>query len=126
MSWILSLVPDQAMVLIIALIGFALMCGTMNAKRAFGLIGGIILFLIFSPFVGALVDALPGWVFLGLVLVFGMSLLRTVSNFVIGRGATNEMVGNLAADLVRFGFRAIFFVLTLPFRALGWLVRGVH
>jgi hypothetical protein len=123
MNWILALVPDQALVLVIVLIGLALMCGMINARRAFGLIGGIILFLILSPFIGSLVDALPGWLLLGLVLVLGLSMLRAVSNFLIGRGATNEMVGSLAADLVRLGFRAIFFVLTLPFRALGWLAR---
>ena len=126
MRWLLTLLPDQAMVLVIMLIGLALMCGIASARRAFRMIGSIILFLLLSPFIGTLVDALPGWLLLGLIFVLGMSLLRAVSNFVIGRGATNEMVGNLAADLVRFGLRSVFFVLTLPFRALGWLVRGAH
>jgi hypothetical protein len=123
MNWILAFVPDEALALFIVLISLALITGIMNARRAFGLIGGIILFLILSPFIGSLVDALPGWLLLGLVLVLGLSMLRAVSNFLIGRGATNEMVGSLAADLVRLGFRVIFFVLTLPFRALGWLAR---
>jgi|GEM_PF-1828471 len=126
MNWILAFVPDEALALFIVLIGLALITGIINARRAFGLIGGIILLLVLTPFLGALVDALPGWLFLGLVFVLGMSLLRAVSNFVIGRGATNEMVGILAADLIRFGFRTILFLLALPFRMLVWLVRGIH
>ena len=126
MSWILALVPDEAIVLIIVLIGFALMCGFISGRRASGVIGGIVLLLILSPFIASLLDALPAWLLLGLLIAFGMSLLRAVSNFVIGRGATNEMVGTLAADVVRLCFRAIFFTIALPFRVLGRVVRGLQ
>lgn len=125
MSWILGLLPDGAMVLVIMAIGFALMCGLLRPKRAFTMLGGLVLMLVLSPFISALVEALPFWLLAILLLLFGLSLLRALSNFVIGPGATDEMVGTLAADVVRSGVRAAFFILTLPFRAIGWLLRGV-
>ena len=126
MSWVLAFLPDQAIVLVIMAIGLALICGFVNARRAFALIGGIALMLVLSPFIGALINALPSWLLLGLLVFLGLSLLRAISNFSIGTRSTDHMVGILAADVIRLGFRAVFFVLTLPFRALGWLFRGAN
>jgi hypothetical protein len=123
MNWIVALLPDQALVLVIALIGLALICGLITGRRAGSLLGGIVLLVLLSPFIEALVAALPWWLLLGLLLVCGLSLLRALSGLLIGAHATSHMVGILAADVVRFGFRAVFLTVTLPFRMLGWLFR---
>ena len=123
MTWILALLPDEAMVLVIAVIGMALMCGFVSRQRAFKLIGIVVLTLLLSPVIGMVVEQLPTWLLLVLGFLLIGSMLRAVSNFVIGSHSTNEMVGILAADCVRFGFRSLFFVLCLPFRLFFHLLR---
>jgi hypothetical protein len=42
---------------------------------------------VVSPFIRALIDALPLWLLLGPLFILGMSLLRDLSSFVIGTGS---------------------------------------
>ncbi len=73
--------------------------------------------LVFLPVLLApLFDALPLWLLLALMVVFGLGLMRAVFNLLIGRQSTDHMVGILAADVVRIAFLS-------PFRLLGWIFR---
>jgi hypothetical protein len=108
------------MVLVIMGIGLALMVGIINLRRALSLVGGVVLLLVLSPFVESLIGSLPWWITSLLVVMLGLSLLRAVSNALIGRGASDHMVGNLAADVVRGGFRLLIWSIAAPFRALTW------
>ena len=84
--------------------------------------GFVCLLMVSGPFVDSLLDTLfdlaPWWLLLllGILLVF--SLLGVVSRMLIGRRAADHMVGILAADVVRFGFRMAFGLIALPFRLL--------
>lgn len=129
MMTLLAWLPNEFIVLGIVLIGFGLMVGLINGRRAAALLGFVFLLMVSGPFVDSLLDTLfdlaPWWLLLllGIMLVFLLlgavfSLLGALSRLIIGRGATNEMVGSLAADVVRFGFRMAFGVVALPFRLM--------
>jgi len=122
MMTLLAWLPNEFMVLGIVLIGFGLMLGLINGRRAASLIGFIVLLMVTGPFIDSLLDTLfdlaPWWLLLllGILLVF--ALLSALSRPMIGRRAADHMVGTLAADVVRFGFRMVFALVALPFRLL--------
>jgi len=122
MITLLAWLPSEFMGLCIVLIGFGLMVGLLTLRRAAALLGFVFLLIVTGPFVDSLLDTLfalaPWWLLLllGIMLVF--SLLGALSRMLIGRRAADHMVGTLAADVVRFGFRMAFGLVTLPFRLL--------
>ncbi len=122
MMTLLAWLPNEFMVLGIALIGLGLMVGLITGRRAASLLGFIFLLMISGPFIDVLLDTLfdlaPWWLLLliGILLLF--ALLGALSRMLIGRRAADHMVGTLAADVVRFGFRMAFGLVALPFRLL--------
>jgi hypothetical protein len=120
MMTLLAWLPNEFMVLGIVLIGLGLMVGLITLRRAAALLGFVVLLLVTGPFVdsflGTLFALAPWWLLtlLGIVLVF--SLLGALSRLLIGRGAADHMVGTLAADGVRFGFRMACGLVAMPFR----------
>lgn len=113
------LLPDEAMPLVIVLLGLALIVGLIRPRAAFGVILTIILLLLTAPFLDLLFEALPWWVLLLLLVWVGLYLLRSLLEVFIGDRAAAEAVGSLAADVIRAGFRLLF----LPFRVLRWVLR---
>jgi hypothetical protein len=81
--------------------------------------------LLLGPFIEGFVSSLPWWLNLLLLLGLGWAVVRALSRFVLGGRAADHMAGILAADGVRWLFRSVFFVLTLPFRFIGWMFRRV-
>jgi hypothetical protein len=115
--------PDEAMVLVIAGIGLALMFGFIRGRAAMALLGTVILTLLAGPFIDALLDMLPGWMLLLLLLWVGVALFRWVLSFIVGARAADEAVGSLTADVIRAGFRLLLLLACLPFRILWWVFR---
>jgi len=112
--------PDEFLVVGIALIGVGLMVGLITGRKAASLLGVVVLLALSGPFIDLFLDTIlavaPWWLILLLATWLVFALLGSLSRLLIGRGATNEMVGSLAADVVRFGFRTIFSLLAFPFR----------
>jgi hypothetical protein len=123
MMTLLAWLPNEFMVLGIVLIGIGLMIGMLTLRRAVTLLGFVVLLMVTGPFVDSLVDTFlalaPWWLLLLLGAILLFSLLGGLSRLVIGREATGHMVGTLAADVVRVGFRTAFGLLALPFRLLA-------
>jgi hypothetical protein len=111
MWWLL---PDSMLSLVIVIAGLGLMTGLLPRAAAFGLVGSVIAYVILTPFVPVLLDALPGWLTALLLLIMALSFLRAVLDALIGRRAAAHTVGILAADVIRFFFRLLFW----PFRLL--------
>jgi hypothetical protein len=111
--------PDEALVLVIAAIGLALMVRLISGRAAATLLGTIVLLVLAGPFVEALFEVLPAWVSLLILLALAIWVLRALAGLLIGQRAADHMVGILAADVVRILFALMF----LPFRIVGWLVR---
>lgn len=110
------LLPEELLPVLLVGAGLCLILGLR------GLAAGLAVVAITAPFIGviagAVLDLLP-WYFVVAVLVFAvLSMLRAGSNFLLGRAATDHVVGDLAADVVRFFIK-------LPFRLIGWAVHLV-
>ena len=115
--------PDEFVILIIVGVALAMMVGLVRGRTAAGIIGGLILMLLAQPFIDALVDALPGWLLLLVLLWLVWWILRAVAGLLLGREAAGHMTGILAADVVRFMARAVFWITALPFRLIGAALR---
>ena len=125
MQRLLMFLPDEAIVLIIALIGLGVMVGILRLRSAGQILMGLVLMLLLSPFIESLISSLPSWVNLLLLIAIGWALVRATFRFMLGPRAADHMVGILAADVVRGVFRAVLFTLTLPFRFIGWMLGRV-
>ena len=113
-SWLWMLLPDEALAIVLIGLCVAWMLGLVRGRAVWGFLGAILLVAALSPFVEALFSALPLWASLLIMAWIALSLLRWLAGALLGRQASNEMVGSLAASVVR----AIF---VLPFRTIGWI-----
>ena|SRR6266852_1661852 len=118
MSLLVAFLPDQAFVLVFAGVGLALIVGLLSRRAAFNILGGVVLLLLLAPFIEMLIDGLPGWVVLALLVGVMLSSLRALSSLLLGRRAADHMVGQLAAGLVLGIFR-------LAFAPVRWVLRRI-
>lgn len=106
MQRLIYLLPQEAWIVLLVLGGFLMMFGF--RKAAVGLIGTVVLMAIFSPFIDALMESLPMWILVIIMLFFALSLFR----FMIGRRVADHVTAHLLYD-----------VIVMPFRFIGWLFR---
>lgn len=120
MWWML--VPDEVLPLLIMGVGLALILGLLSGRAALGILGLLLLFPLMAPFVEAVLGELPPWVSLVILAFFALALIRGLAALLLGQRAADNMVGNLAADLVRLVVR----LLILPLRMVRWAFRLVN
>lgn len=113
-------VPDEALVLLFMLAGFALMFGFRQV--AAGLFVTALLCIILPPFIEELMAQAPAWLSLLILVVVGIALVRGVMESLIGKRAT----GNVIAELILSVLRSFFWVLSLPFRLIIWAFTGAR
>jgi hypothetical protein len=101
-------------------IGIAVIVG-MSPVKGLRMIGGIIFWIIVSPFVEALFSYLPLWLTLLVLGFFAIQIARMVLTFVFGEEATGHVMGALIIGAGRFLGR----LCLLPFRAVLGLSRTV-
>lgn len=109
------LIPDEAAVLVVVAIGFAVMLG---ARRAAGSLGGLLLCMVLAPLFLPLIDAavgvMPFWLLaLGAVWI-ALTMFRSVLTLLVGRAAASAATGHLVATAVT----ALARLLVLPVRLL--------
>lgn len=124
LSNLLFWLPDEAAVLVIAGIGLALMVGVINLGAAFRYLGLVCLLLVLSPFVGSLLNLIPTIWLVPIVVMVALSMARSLATMLIGRGATEHMVGSLAASVVRGVFVCMFLPFRMGFALLRWSFFG--
>lgn len=114
MSWLLTLVPEEAAPLLFVVAGLCLVIGLKRwAVILFAAGAGAV---VLPPMLAPLIDELPAWVAVGALLLLGFALLRAIAVLLLGKIAANHMVGIMAASIVMALFR-------LPFSMLRWLFR---
>lgn len=123
MKWTIPslLLPQEAMEALLPVL--LVLAGLLTIVGLKQLAGTLILFVfaiaflpVFEPFIEAIVAVLPDWAVILLVVGFGLVLLRALAALFLGANAADQMVGTLAADMVRF-------FLLLPFRGFRALLR---
>jgi len=116
------LLPDAALLPLLVMAGLLTIFGFRKAAS------GIVVFVLinafspmFEPIAEALVNALPGWAVLLLVVFIALQMLRFVGELVLGREAWGSFFGGFLLDVLRLA-------IVLPFRGfravLRWLVTG--
>jgi len=114
LAWLL---PDEAIVLVLVAIGFAVMVGARKAASALSILFfSIVAAPLLLPFIDLVVDAMPFWLLLiagaWLVLVLARGLL----GLAVGRQASNEVIGHVVGTGIVAAIRLLFLPLRLVFR----------
>lgn len=120
MWWLLAWLPDEALVLVVLGLGLALTLGLITGQAVLRTLGFLLLFPVIALFAGAILGNLPGWVSLLLAAAVGFSMLRFMAALLLGRRASDHMVGSLAAHTILSVFRLVF----LPLRVIGAVMRA--
>jgi len=119
MNWLIALLPDELLPLFIAGVGLAVIVGLLNRRAAMPLLGLVVLGMVVGPLMGGVIGHLPGWLLAIVSLGFFLGLLGWLASLILGKGATDHMVGTLAADVVRVVFGLLFLPLRLLFGVVG-------
>jgi vacuolar-type H+-ATPase subunit I/STV1 len=110
------LLPEELLPLLLVGAGLCLILGLRSLAT------GLAVAAIAAPFIGviagAVLEQLPWFVVLAVLVFAVLSMFRAASNLLLGRAATDHVVGDLAADAVRF-------VIKLPLRLVGWTARFI-
>lgn len=96
---LLLLLPPELVVFLIMGGGFALM---LNAKRlAMTLFGAAVAIIFLPALLEPVLEILPGWLLNALLLVFGVGLVLTLLQFLIGNKAARRLLTTSFAELLR-------------------------
>lgn len=114
---ILAFLPPETIPVIAVAGGLALVIGLRSIAQILFTLCAIMIFLpiIIEP----ILDMLPEWALPLLIVIFWISVIGMVLKMLIGKGATEHLIGSLAADCIKW-------LLFLPFRTLRWLFRGLR
>jgi hypothetical protein len=114
---LLAFLPIEFLPLVLIGAGFALILGAKTVAKSLFLLTGVMIILpiILEP----LLMLLPEWVLWLLIVFVWLSVFGSISALVLGKGASDAMVGILASDFVKW-------LLFAPFRAIGWLFRALR
>jgi hypothetical protein len=123
MQNLLSFLPSGYLSVVIAVVAFGIMLGFIRPRRGFGIIVGFIASIILAPVIGAVLDQLPWWLNLLVILFSGLALIQGFAALFIGDRASDTMAGSLAADIVRLSIRALFFPIRLAAIGIAALLR---
>jgi len=112
------MISDEALILVLVATGFLVMFRVISGHTAAAIIGSVLLYAVLGPFIDSLLDLLPGWALILLMIAFGITLFQAVASLFIGKSVSNHMTGILAADIIRF-------FIFLPFRIAGAIIGAV-
>jgi len=104
---LLMLIPQEAYLPMLVLAGLLMVVGLRHI--ALGIVGTVLALAMFGPFIDALIDSLPPWLFALLMLAFVLTIFRLM----FGRRVVENVISFLLYDL-----------LMAPFRFLRWLLSG--
>jgi hypothetical protein len=110
------LIPDEALILVVAGVGLALMLRLISGRTAISVLGMLALSLLLAPVVETLFASLPAWVGILILMAIIGSLIRLFLAIFLGSQGAAHTLGILAANAIRF-------LILLPFRIIGWIFR---
>ncbi|MGV8080940.1 MAG: hypothetical protein AB2L22_12900 [Syntrophales bacterium] len=107
MRMLLFLAPPETWMLLLMFASLCLVIGL--RKIATTILGGILMMALFTPFLEALINILPTWMLILLMVFAVLSIFRLI----VGRRVAAHFFALVLHDLF-----------LLPFRFIGWLLRG--
>jgi hypothetical protein len=127
MNALVMFLPQEMLVLLIAAGGIALIVGAQ--KLGTGLLVTALAMAVLPAFLAPLFANAPGSlltiVLVGMLIAMLLSGLRWLSNGLIGKRATDSMVGNLASDVVKAVVVGSFRLMGKGFVLLGRLMAAL-
>lgn len=112
---LLTFLPEECIILLVVLTGFAIMFQAKRFATGLLVIAGIMIFL--PPIIEPFLSMLPEWALLFLLILITITTPFMLLRILIGKDAFNQMVGTLAAKVVARMFR-------LPFKFIRIVIRG--
>ena len=112
MTALLLFLPDEAFVLLPLVIGFLVMFRVLSLGQALLLIVGIGAMFALMPIFSSLLESLPMWLIILLVIVCGFGFLKAVAAALMGKGVSDHFIGSVLHD-----------IFLLPFRLIRWFFR---
>jgi len=94
-----TLVPVEALSLVLVVAGILFMVGMKRLGSA--LIVFVLADAFLLPFAEPLIELLPAWLTVLIVVLFALGIFREIVALLIGKDAAATMVGSLAADFVK-------------------------
>jgi hypothetical protein len=120
---LVAFLPDSMMVLVIMIIGLCLIVGAVSRGKAMQWLGYVILLLVTAPFYDIIINLLPCWLLVVLLVIGAWMLFRFIAETLLGRESAAHMIGILAADAARGVFRLFLFAAATPLRLLLYAFR---
>lgn len=110
------LLPDELLPLVVVGVALMVMVRVIRLSTAIGILFVLmVLPMLLAPVIEAVMAELPFWLVLLICAALALFLLRGLVALLLGDGATDHLVGNLATDCVH-GFGRL---CLLPFKMLG-------
>lgn len=126
---ILTLIPEEALPLLVAILGLALVVGIVSRRRAAGMVIFVISLPVIDLILGALLDRLPTWLLLAVSVLAIGQLLRTVVAAVFRRKVVRRAqfalftgAFGITWSVCRLALRTMSAIAAGALRSAGWLV----
>lgn len=85
----------------ISLVGIGVMLRVIKLQAAFMTIGLVCLGAALLPSAGQYAEHVPAWMFWGVVIILGISLLRTILAALFGSSVADSFTGNLLSAVLK-------------------------
>lgn len=102
---LLMFIPTEAYLTLMVIAGIMMMIGM--RKIASTIIVSVLAMAMFGPFIEAIIDSLPSWALILVMVAVALSLIRLV----MGRRIFEHVASFLIYDLIRAPFRLLFWLL---------------
>src|SRR5262245_34268537 len=109
MGFLAWLLPDEAIVLVLVAIGFAVILGTRRAAGAlFILFLTVVITPLFLPLVDLVIESMPLWSLLIAGAWLVLALARGLLALFVGQHASNEIIGHVVGTGIVGAIRLLF------------------
>ena len=98
------LIPEEAFILVIVGAGFAVMLRLISFAGAMAIVGGICAIALLTPAMDSIVDLLPDWALILLMLWFALFFFKAI----FGRRVAENVISNLLTHLLLFPLRLFY------------------
>jgi hypothetical protein len=102
---LLMFIPTEAYLTLMVIAGIMMMIGM--RKIASTIIVSVLAMAMFGPFIEAIIDSLPSWALILVMVAVALSLIRVL----MGRQIFAHVASFLIYDLIRAPFRLLFWLL---------------
>jgi hypothetical protein len=120
---LVAFLPDSMMVIVIMIIGICLIVGAVSRRKAIQWLRYVVLLAVTAPFYDIIINLLPFWLLVVLLVIGAWMLFRFIAETLLGRESAAYMIGILAAVAARGVFRLFLVAAAMPLRLLLYAFR---